>query len=180
VRTLKHHASGRSARIAGASLVEVLVALLIVTLGMLGVASLMIQALRNGHLALLRTQAVTLASDIADRIRANPQAGDAYHCARYPGGPSERNCAAQAGVAGANCTAYELAEDDLARWGAAVADALPLAGDGPCRANVSYLASATANDAARYRVTLAWHQRGDAEPASYETDVFLMPFNAWH
>ena len=62
----------------GFSLVEVLVALIVLSVGMLGIASLYVDSLRAGRTALLRTQAVFLATDMADRIRANPTAGAAY------------------------------------------------------------------------------------------------------
>jgi len=162
-------------RARGATLVEVLVALVIVSAGMLAVATLTVHALRIGHLALLRTQVATLVSDIADRIRANPAAGNAYHCSRYPGGPSERNCApSAASPGGSNCTADELAEDDLARWLSSVRSALPLAGSEPCTADVAYVAPASAGDPARYRVSVAWVQRGDSAASTYVSDVLVM------
>lgn len=163
-------------RARGATLVEVLVALVIVSVGMLGVATLTVQALRIGHNALLHTQVATLVSDIADRIRANPAAGEAYHCARYPGGPSERNCApSAASPLGSNCTAAELAEDDLARWLSLVRRSLPLASSEPCAADVAYVPPTRAGDPTRYRVSVAWLQRGDSAASTYVADVLLMP-----
>jgi type IV pilus assembly protein PilV len=64
----------------GFTLVEVLVALLVLSIGMLGIAALYLDSLRASRAALYRTQAVTLASDIADRIRANRTPIDAYDC----------------------------------------------------------------------------------------------------
>lgn len=56
---------------AGMTLVEVLVALVVVSVGMLGVAALQVSSLRNSHGSYLRTQATQLADDIIDRMRAN-------------------------------------------------------------------------------------------------------------
>jgi type IV pilus assembly protein PilV len=56
----------------GFSLVEVLVAVLILSVGLLGLAALQVTALRNNHGALLWTEANLLASGLADRMRANP------------------------------------------------------------------------------------------------------------
>ena len=62
----------------GFSLVEVLVALIIMSVGMLGIAGLYVQSMQAGRTSMLRHNAVTLAGDVADRIRSNPRAGNAY------------------------------------------------------------------------------------------------------
>lgn len=56
----------------GMSLVEVLVALVVLSVGLLGIAQLLVYGMRTSHAALLRTQAVNLVADMAERIRANP------------------------------------------------------------------------------------------------------------
>ena len=107
-------------------MVEALVAALIVAIGLMGVAGLIVESLQNGHGALLRTQAVNLVSDMQERIRANPLGADAYDCAQYASGPSLLGCAPSgASPGGVNCTARELAEDDLAEWQNAAKRALP-------------------------------------------------------
>ena len=58
----------------GFSLVEVLIALVIMSVGMLGIAGLYVQTMQAGRTSMLRHHAVTLAGDVADRIRANPRA----------------------------------------------------------------------------------------------------------
>ena len=55
----------------GFTLLEVLIALLIFSLGLLGVAGLMVLSVRTNHSAYLRTQASFLAQSMADRIRTN-------------------------------------------------------------------------------------------------------------
>ena len=55
----------------GMTLIEVLVALLIVSIGLLGLAALQANSLKFNHSAYLRTQATQLAYDMAERIRAN-------------------------------------------------------------------------------------------------------------
>lgn len=55
----------------GFTLVEALVALLVLSIGLLGVAGLQLTALRNNNSASYRSQATYLAYDIADRMRAN-------------------------------------------------------------------------------------------------------------
>lgn len=53
-------------------MVEVLVALVITSVGLLGLAMLQVQGLKFNTSAYLRTQSTLLANDIIDRIRTNP------------------------------------------------------------------------------------------------------------
>ena len=57
---------------AGFSLMEVLVAMLILAIGLLGLASLQTQSLKFNHDAYVRSQATILAADIMDKMRADP------------------------------------------------------------------------------------------------------------
>lgn len=61
---------GRS-RMAGISLIEMLIALLVLSFGLLGMAGLQTYSLRNNTSAYQRSQATMLAYDIVDRMRAN-------------------------------------------------------------------------------------------------------------
>jgi type IV pilus assembly protein PilV len=158
----------------GMSLVECLVALVVLSVGLMGMARLMIQGLRSGHQALVRTQAVNLVSDMSERIRANPGAEGAYECARYAGAPSERNCASTGASSGSDCTPEELAEDDLARWQDSARTVLPLDG-ALCAANVAYTASTQTAEPSRYRVSVSWNEPGEIAPVVYESDLLLVP-----
>ncbi|MFK8027719.1 MAG: type IV pilus modification protein PilV [Gammaproteobacteria bacterium] len=55
----------------GFTLIEILVAVIILAIGMLGLASLQINTIKANHGALQKTQATFLAYDIVDRLRAN-------------------------------------------------------------------------------------------------------------
>lgn len=64
---------GRRARVAaGFSLVEVLVAVVVLSIGLLGLAALQITGVRANDSAELRTTATLAAQDVADRLRADP------------------------------------------------------------------------------------------------------------
>jgi type IV pilus assembly protein PilV len=56
----------------GVSLVEVLIAVLIFSLGLMGLGGLLIFAIQSNHVAYLRTQVGFLAHNMADRMSANP------------------------------------------------------------------------------------------------------------
>lgn len=58
-------------RARGMTLVEVLVSLVVISVGLLGVVALQAVSLRNSQTSYLRTQATALADDIIDRMRAN-------------------------------------------------------------------------------------------------------------
>ena len=60
----------------GFTIVEALVALVVLAVGMLGIASLYVTTLRASGSAMSRMQAINLASDLGDRIRANRTAED--------------------------------------------------------------------------------------------------------
>ena len=105
----------------GMTLVEVLVAMVIMSIGMLGIAALYVETTRANRTALIRSQAIGFVNDMADRIRANPRGQLAYDIDTYGGAPALRGCVA----GGANCTEAALAEDDLSRWITTVQAGLP-------------------------------------------------------
>ncbi|MBS68395.1 MAG: type IV pilus modification protein PilV [Pseudomonas sp.] len=55
----------------GATLIEVLVAMLVLSIGLLGLAGMQMTALKSNQSAYYRSQATVLAYDIIDRMRAN-------------------------------------------------------------------------------------------------------------
>jgi type IV pilus assembly protein PilV len=167
----------RSAR--GVSLVETLVALVVLSVGLLGVAALLLQSVRGSRTALLRTHAVNLVSDMADRIRANAGAGDAYATAQYGAdGPAVQGCAPSVDDdEGGPCSAIELAQDDIARWREQVRAALPGGADGPA-ADVQFVAAPGAGTPERYVISVAWREPGELDAPdeySYRSDVVIMP-----
>ena len=102
----------------GFSLIEAMVTLVVLSVGMIGIASLYGQGLGAGRTALYRTQAVNLAADMADRIRLNRLAGAAY-------GGGANNNACDPPLAALPCTPAQMAAHDLFRWQASVVAMLP-------------------------------------------------------
>lgn len=58
----------------GATLIEVLVAIVVLSIGLLGLAGLQMTGLQSNHSAYLRSQATLLAYDLSDRMRVQRQA----------------------------------------------------------------------------------------------------------
>jgi type IV pilus assembly protein PilV len=99
----------------GFTMVEVLIALIVLAIGLLGLAGLQASALRNDQAAFMRTQATVLAYDIADRMRANNAAVIAgnysYDPAADPAPVASAGCNTLAG-----CPAAQMAGNDLSEW----------------------------------------------------------------
>lgn len=101
--------SGRQS--AGFSLIEVLVSVLVLGSGILGMASLQLNALKYNQVAAVRSQATFLVYDITDRMRANrtkAQAGS-YDISLTASAP----------------TGSSIVATDLQQWRAALAEQLP-------------------------------------------------------
>lgn len=93
-------------------MIELLVAVLITGIGVLGVAALQLVSLQNNRAALARTEAVNFAYDMMDRIRANPQGRGSYDGVVLGSPPpSATSC-----VAGSDCSAGAMAQFDIAMW----------------------------------------------------------------
>ncbi len=99
----------------GFTLIEVLVAIVVLSLGVLGFAALQITGLRSNHSAYLRSQASMFAYSIIDQMRANKAAA------------SNGNYDIPMGVTTSSCTT--VACNDLSVWKQNLSAILP-AGDG--------------------------------------------------
>lgn len=108
--------------IQGSTLVEVLVALLLLAVGLLGGAALQLASLRARHESALLSMAVQLAASMAERMRANrAQAGLAdadnpYLGLDYEAGSTDEAGDAPACFGDAACSAAQLAQADIAEW----------------------------------------------------------------
>ncbi len=102
----------------GFTLLEILIAVVVLSVGLLGLAALQNTGTRVNHSAQLRTLATQLAHDMLDRLRAN-QAGVRAGLYHLPT-PADNGC-----YGGDLCTPAQLAAEDLLQWRQALTDALP-------------------------------------------------------
>ena len=109
------HANSRRT-LRGFTLIEVLIALIIISVGMLGIAGLYVHSMQAGRTSLFRHHAVTLAGDVADRIRANTRAVAAYVAVG-----ANNNCV----DGGIDCSPAEMAAHDIWLWDQQAVDTLP-------------------------------------------------------
>ncbi len=103
----------------GFTMVEVLVAIVVVSLGLLGLAALQARGLKLNHGAFLQTSATLLAYDMADRMRANIAGVNAaaydnvvLDTANPSTNPGDPGCNASP----SGCTQVQLAQYDTWQW----------------------------------------------------------------
>jgi type IV pilus assembly protein PilV len=103
----------------GFTLLEILVAVVVLSIGLLGLASLQAVGLRTNQSAYLRSQATLLAEDMVDRMRANNLAvrANAYD---LPTATASANCRSAVG-----CSPNDMAQNDYAEWTTTLARVFP-------------------------------------------------------
>jgi type IV pilus assembly protein PilV len=118
---------------AGSSLIEVLVAILVLSIGLLGVAGLAAASLRFSQGGWARASVASGLSDLADRVRTNPGAGVTayvFNTTTY----SDQRTALESGqvtidrdcmVDGMACNSTELAAFHMAEWRLAMNSNMP-------------------------------------------------------
>ncbi len=159
-------------RQSGFTLFEVLIAIAVTSIGLLGLAAMQAIGLKNNQNAYHNTQSTVLAYDIADRMRANADSMNNY-LTNYVSPeetptegeeegdvPDLPNCNDSSG-----CTAAQMAQSDLLEWNAAVASALP-SGTG----TITIAADI-------YTATISWDgdQDGDVDNADPNFQVSFQP-----
>ena len=131
-------------RARGFTLVETLIALVLLSIGLLGAGGMLLGSLQSHAEALRDMAAAQLVQDIAQRIRANPQARDAY---------DSRDGVNVAASCLSPCAASERAAADLAHFVAAAKAQLPGA---ETRAVVHFEPAIGPAAADRFAITLSW------------------------
>lgn len=142
----------------GFTLIEVLIALVIMSVGMLGIAGLYVHSMQAGRTSIFRHNAVTLASDVADRIRANPRAAATYALA-------DPMTASICYTSGIDCTRDEMALNDIYLWNLQARNTLP---NGAVTV-VFNLGLAPAPPT--YAITIAWTEPGIVTNPSYAITI---------
>lgn len=129
-------------RARGMTLVETLVALVVLSVGLLGIAGMQMTTLRNNLGAHLRSQATVLAYDITDRMRANrEQALNNFYNTGYGAAP----------------TGSTIEQVDLRAWKNTLLNTLP-SGDGQIQ-RVGNM----------FRITIRWQEANATVPTTFIT-----------
>lgn len=131
----------------GFSMIEVLVTIVVVSIGLLGFASLLTQAVKDNRIAYMRSQATVLAYDITERMRANRDAA-------VNGGYSIAIGSTPAGTT--------LAAVDTQGWKGLLAQMLP-AGDG----------AVNVDSDGNTIITIQWDDDGDGVSTVFTTQTSI-------
>lgn len=143
-------------------------AVLIFSIGLVGLAGLLVMATQSNHAAYLRTQVTFLAGNMADRMRANPAGvwSGAYDAASYATVSGSTTCDKSTA-----CNAANVASRDQQEWSRLLATLLPGADAAiACdRSGVSYDPTAQLNRRPPYgghcEMTISWSERGAGDAA---------------
>ena len=144
----------------GFSMIEVLVSLLVLSIGLLGLVSLQTLGIRYAYNSYQGTQATLLAYDIIDLMRANKvalSAGEFSNVATTDMYTTATDCFASA------CSPQQLAQHDLRQWKTSIQ--LNLGPD----ATGAIVATA----ANHYTVTINWREQDTPSPLSQNIEVVL-------
>ncbi|MDA3869059.1 MAG: type IV pilus modification protein PilV [Gammaproteobacteria bacterium] len=146
----------------GFSLIEAIVAFLILSIGMLGIASLQMLSLKAGHTAELRTLAVIKAEEMFERIRNNPIALDpantasASYVATTTDVGTDYACDDSGGTVNL-CTYAEMAQYDIFQWKTDLRNSLP--DNDNTNASITVVPVTAGNPAATVTITINWQER---------------------
>lgn len=144
-------------RIAGYTLLEVLVALVVLSIGLLGLGLLQATSLQDNTKAYLRSIAVVRAYDMADRMRTNIDAVRAGDYDSPPGSAPSETCLTDA----AGCTPAQMAAIDQWNWGQQLATELP-GGNG--------VITNLGTTPAVFQIDVRWQESGDEGAAGQGCD----------
>ncbi len=156
----------------GFSLVEVLVALLVLSIGLLGLAALQTTSLKYNTDSYFRTQATYFVYDIVDRMRTNsdsvvdggtydvPDASSATSIISTYQSCSGSTCACDATAV---CDATQLATHDLGKWYERMGQVLPGASNN--------LATIAIDSAKVVTVTITWTERDMSKNQKWEIQL---------
>jgi len=166
----------RTAR--GFTLIEILIALVIFSIGLLGLAGMQLRGSEGTNMAYFRSQATLIANDMAERMHANRAGVDAFNydglvarsevCA---GGAPNPVCATRGVTRGANCNAAQMATFDLFTIACSVENLLP----------AGSILTVTCNDnpncvvGSAHTVAIAWSEVDDGQARSSDVILVVQP-----
>lgn len=150
----------------GFTLIEILVTVIILAIGLLGIAALQNTAVKFSYSSYLRSQASILSYDLMDRVRSNPSTAYSMAEGFTPSGDS---CI---GVT-ASCTAANMASADLSEWYNNASNVFPDA----------EFTLTDGNGNGQYQLTISWEDRyendeDDNATAEDKRSSFTFSFDA--
>ena len=146
----------------GISLIESLVAIVVMALGILGILGVQMRTLADTQTGVRRVQAIRLIEDLSERMKTNPNAlaNISNYVSDFSDEPTPGDCSD-------GCSHSDQAAYDLALWKQAVKAQLPLG-----KANV-FLAAGETDDTNRRQlgVMLAWRENERDTSDAYKDSI---------
>ncbi len=159
----------------GFSLIEVLVTVVLLSIGFLTTAKMQVSALRSNQSSLLNSKAVLLSAEIMEKMRNNPVG---VENGNYSNKTTSGANAAPCGAAG--CSPAQLAARDLFEWSAHFMDVRGV-GNGylPTLPGVSATQPATGSISnpidGVYTISISWQGLIDGEPVPESFSAKFIP-----
>lgn len=181
---------------AGFTLIEVLVSVVVLAVGLLGLAGLQVTGLKATHSASGRTNASQLALEISDRMRSNPTGVSAGAYVQSQGKSSDdddddssnrgrgngnayawgRNGREGKSCKNSSCSPLELSDYDLGAWNSSLSGDLPNGSGAVCLDSTPNDGSATSpgcdNNGQVYAIKIFW----DDDSSGHATQRFVTSF----
>lgn len=158
----------------GIGLIEVLIALIVLSVGFLAAANIQISSMRSNQQARLEAQALVLIGDMMDRMRSNPQGvADNHYDNKTTGTLTAPACLST------SCTSTQIAAVDLFEWSANFSSLrgdsdflplLPFAPDGS-----PAVGSISAPTAGIYTVSVTWKRLDSGTVVDETVGVSFIP-----
>lgn len=141
----------------GITLIESLVAIVVMALGILGILGVQMRTLTDTQTSVRRAQAIRLIEDMGERMKANPSAlaNLSSYVTNFAAAPTVPSCAS-------GCTAANLATYDVAVWKRTVRENLPLG-----KASIFVAPGEADGNRRQLGVMIAWREN---EAAGSKTD----------
>lgn len=155
---------GMTSRARGFTLVESLIALLLLSLGLLGASGMLLESLHAHAEARREATATGLVREMAERIRANPHARAHYHTRAGVTGEAACDFAAA-------CDPAQRAASDLAHYISTVRASFP-GSDTSARIEFEPAIGPAAPD--RYRISLQWRGPRDHDELRHAVTLILL------
>ncbi|MEZ5581872.1 MAG: type IV pilus modification protein PilV [Candidatus Competibacteraceae bacterium] len=163
----------------GFTLLEVLVAVIVLAIGLLGMAALQLTATRYSHGSFMRIEATQLANEMADRMRANQTGVNNNNYSNVAIGSTVTDpgydCETTYG-GGTKCSSQEMANADIYSWKQDIGRLLP-SGDGGVVCTDSDGADADpCTNGSMHTITIQWADSDlDNSPVTGTFSITLAP-----
>lgn len=191
--SVKWHSRNRRQSLRGFTLVEVLVAIVILSIGILGAVGMQVSAIRMNKEVRFQAVAVTMAKELAEKMRGNKDlailttacggtcgAGQNPYLLNATLTPTATVTAPSPNCATSSCTALQMAVWDSYDWRLRMRDALPSPRIVVCMDNDPYDASgapkwACSNTGTVAMLKVAWNRSGSTGETEFTASATTLP-----